>query len=99
MCKKGRRQRLSQYTPMISPTALLNMPLGSNFCLTALKREMCYVVSAPYPHISQGAQLTLGSRFFVAFLNTSRVFLVQCGRHGNSSMMVLARFGSDMHRD
>lgn len=27
---------------MASPTTLLNMPFGSNFSLTALKRAMCY---------------------------------------------------------
>ena len=38
--------------------------------------------------------LTLGSKFLTDLANTSRVFLVQCGRQGNSSMSVLARLWS-----
>lgn len=42
--------------------------------------------------------LTLGSMFLVALPNTSRVFFVQCGRHGNSLISAVANLGSTHHQ-
>lgn len=44
--------------------------------------------------LTQTGPLTFGSKFLTDRANTSRVFLVQCGRHGNSSMSVLATLWS-----
>jgi hypothetical protein len=53
-----------------------------------------------HPSVSTPADFTLSraltslSRFLTDRVKTSRVFLVQCGRHGNSSMSVLATLWS-----
>lgn len=79
---------------MASPTTLRKIPSGSNFSRTALKRAICCKqISASWPQPSVN-NLTSGSRFLAERSNTSLVFLVQCGRHGNSSMSVSASLWS-----
>jgi hypothetical protein len=45
-------------------------------------------------HVNGQRVLTSGSRFLAARVIISRLFFVQCGRHGNSSMRVCARLAS-----
>lgn len=73
----------------ISIDALRIEPLSNSIEAT----EVLYLVSKDTP-VSPVRTLTFGSRFLTDRLNTSRVFLVQCGRHGNSSMSVLATLWS-----
>ena len=71
------------------------MLLGSNFSRTALKRARCYKSRSVTNAMQTSPGLTSGSMFFFPYWNISRVFLVQCGRQGNSSIRTLASLGSE----